>query len=348
MEKKFNPNDLSQPNGNYFALPYEIEDSQLVIMSAPYDVTTSYKCGSSRAPDAIIDASTQIDLYDLDYKNIYEKGISTLPLNDDILSDSIDMRKIAEKIIEHQELGGSISNQLLSKSLLKVNNSSVRLNDYVYESALEQLDNGRKVALVGGDHSTPLGLIKALASKNESFGILHIDAHADLREAFEGFKYSHASIMYNVLNEVEQVSAIVQVGVRDFCQDEYDIITENEKITTFFDINLAERKFEGEKWGTICDEIVEALPDKVYISFDIDGLHAAFCPGTGTPVPGGLEYNEAIYLINKLATSGKEIIGFDLNEVSPSKDSDWDANVGARILYKMSLALLFSNNNNVK
>lgn len=340
MEIIFNPNDLSQPNGNYFALPYNIDDSQLVIISAPFDVTTSYHPGSANAPDAILDASAQIDLYDIEFKNNYRKGIATLPFNDDMLSDSVEVRKYAEKIISHLEAGGSLFEKTIAKYLMKVNETSQKVNQYVYENAKEQFSQGRYVALVGGDHSTPLGLIRAVGEKFGEFGILHIDAHADLRNAFEGFTYSHASIMYNVLREVPQVTNLVQVGVRDFCEAEYEIISNDERITTFFDVNLAERKYEGENWSAICNSIIEKLPQKVYVSFDIDGLHAALCPGTGTPVPGGLEFNEAIYLITKIIRSGREIVGFDVNEVSPSKESEWDANVGARVLYKLSLALL--------
>lgn len=344
MEKEFNPNDLSQPNGSYFALPYSLDECELVLISAPFDVTTSYRPGSAKGPDAIIDASSQVDLYDIEYKNIYEKGIATLPLSDDILTLSNNVRKSAEKVIQHLENGGSIEDKIISKSLCKVNAASAEVNSYVYNTAKEQLDNGKIVALVGGDHSTPLGLIKAVSERHGEIGILHIDAHADLREAFEGFTYSHASIMYNVINEIESVSSLVQVGVRDFCEDEINLIKSNEKITTFFDEHIAENRYCGVMWDTICDEIINRLPDKIYISFDIDGLHPAYCPSTGTPVPGGLEFNEAVYLIKKIARSGKIIVGFDVNEVSPNENSEWDANVGARLLYKLSLATLTTNN----
>ncbi|MEG0499812.1 MAG: agmatinase family protein [Rikenellaceae bacterium] len=340
MELKFNPNDLSQPNGNYFALPYGVDESKLVILSAPFDATTSYHPGSAAAPDAILDASVQIDLYDIEFKNNYQKGIATLPFNDDILADSIEVRKYAEKVIAHLEIGGSLQEKSIAKYLAKVNESSEKVNSFVYNSASEELSRGRYVALVGGDHSTPLGLMKAVGKRFGEFGVLHIDAHADLREAFEGFTYSHASIMYNVLKEVKEVAQIVQVGVRDFCEAELEIINNNPRVSTFFDAQLAERKFEGETWSRICDSIVEKLPQKVYISFDIDGLDVTFCPGTGTPVPGGLSFNEAIYLINKVVRSGRELIGFDVNEVSPTEENEWDANVGARVLYKLSLALL--------
>lgn len=340
MESIFNPNDLSQPNGNYFALPYGVDESKLVILSAPFDVTTSYRPGSANAPDAILDASVQIDLYDIEFKNNYQKGIGTLPFNDDILSASIEVRKHAEKVIAHLETGGSLQEKSIAKYLMKVNETSVEVNRFVFNAAAEQLAQGRFVALVGGDHSTPLGLIKAVGNHFGEFGILHIDAHADLREAFEGFTYSHASIMYNVLNEVKEVAQIVQVGVRDFCEEELAFINSSPRVTTFFDASLAERRFEGENWSSICDSIVAKLPQRVYISFDIDGMDVTYCPGTGTPVPGGLSFNEAIYLINKVVRSGRELIGFDVNEVSPVEGNEWDANVGARVLYKLSLALL--------
>ncbi len=343
METLFNPNDLALPNGNYFALPYTVEESRLVILSAPFDVTTSYRPGSANAPDAIIDASGQIDLYDIEYGTIYEKGIATLPINDDMLEESSEVRRHAEKVIEHLERGGDMDDKMIEKSLQRVNDTSIKTNEYIYEKSKEQLEAGRIVALVGGDHSTPLGVIRALGEFHNSFGILHIDAHADLRKAYEGFQYSHASIMYNVLNEVKQVSNIVQVGVRDFCEDELEIINNDNRVKTFFDETISERLYEGEKWGIICDEIISSLPQNVYISFDIDGLKAAYCPSTGTPVPGGLEYSEAIYLIKKIVRSGRRIIGFDVNEVSPCANSEWDANVGARILYKLSLATLKTN-----
>lgn len=340
METNFNPNDLSHPNGNYFALPYSIEGSKLVILSAPFDVTTSYNAGSAAGPDAILDASAQVDLYDIEYKNNYQKGIATLPFNDDLLALSGEMRKHAEKVIAFLEEGGSADDKSISKSLCKVNNASCELNDYVYTTALEQMKQGRSVALVGGDHSTPLGLIRAVGEHYGEFGILHIDAHADLREAFEGFTYSHASIMYNVLSEVHKVKKIVQVGIRDFCEDEFNLIQNNPRLSTYFDEHLCERRYKGETWDKITDEIINQLPQQVYVSFDIDGLNPALCPTTGTPVPGGLEFNEAIYMIKKIVRSGRKIIAFDVNEVAPCEATEWDANVGARLLYKLSLATL--------
>jgi len=199
--------------------------------------------------------------------------------------------------------------------------------------------------LVGGDHSGPLGFFKAIGEKHGDFGILQIDAHLDLREAYEGFNYSHASIMFNALSEIPQLTRLVQVGIRDFGGDEMEYLKKfNDRIKVYFDKEIRNRQYEGETWKLIVDEIVENLPPKVFISFDIDGLDRKLCPFTGTPVPGGFELEQVFYLFSKVAKSGRAIIGFDLNEVGIGGDTDWDANVGARVLYKLCNLMVTSNN----
>jgi agmatinase len=204
----------------------------------------------------------------------------------------------------------------------------------VRDTTAALLAQGKLVGLVGGDHSTPLGFLDALASKHSSFGILQIDAHCDLREAYEGFTYSHASIMWNALT-LPQVERIVQVGIRDYSQGEVEFIeTAKGRVVPFFDSDLKRRGFEGATWKDLCRDIVQALPKNVYISFDIDGLDPKLCPHTGTPVPGGFEFEQAMYLLLEVVRSGRNIVGFDLCEVTPD-DTEWDANVGARVLYKL-------------
>ena len=199
------------------------------------------------------------------------------------------------------------------------------------------------VGLLGGDHSTPLGFFKAIAEKYPDFGILQIDAHMDLRKAYEGFNYSHASIMYNALKEIPQLKKLVQVGIRDYCEEELDIMNDSEgRVVTFFDKDIKERQYEGEIWKTIVDEIVDALPQNVFISFDIDGLNPKLCPHTGTPVQGGFETDQIFYLFKKVLQSGRKLIGFDLNEVGVSHD-ECDENVGERVLYKLCNLLTASN-----
>lgn len=196
------------------------------------------------------------------------------------------------------------------------------------------LKEGKAVAVLGGDHSTPLGFIQALCEQVDRFGILQIDAHADLRRAYEGFTYSHASIMYNAL-KMPGVSRLVQLGVRDFCEEEKNNIQRGVgRIVPFYDEDIKAALFEGKSWDKLCAEIIKQLPANVYISFDVDGLDPKLCPNTGTPVAGGFEYQQMVYLLKKIVLSGRRIIGFDLCEVAPGKD-DWDANVGARILFQL-------------
>ena len=334
MDGTFDPNGIGIDNGNYFGMPFTPEESALVLMSACWDVTTSYGGGASAAPTAIIAASLQVDLYDKHNPGGWEKGIGTLDFEDAFALRNDKMREEAKKVIAHLAAGGKESDEYVQRKLQKINTASEEFNSNIYETAKLWLDKGKKVGLVGGDHSTPYGLIKATAEKEGSIGILHIDAHADLREAYEGFKYSHASIMYNVINNIPEVSDLVQVGVRDFCDDELALARSNNKITMFDDYTLNEMLFAGEHWGKICTSIVDSLPQKVYVSFDIDGLSPENCPNTGTPVPGGLSFHQAVFLLSHIVESGRKIVGFDLTEVSPG-DNEWDANVGARILYKL-------------
>jgi agmatinase len=185
--------------------------------------------------------------------------------------------------------------------------------------------------------------MKAIGEKHGDFGIIQIDAHCDLREAYEGFVYSHASIMFNALKEIPQIIKLVQVGIRDYSQGEHEFITEHSpRIRTYFDREIRERQYEGESFRQIVDEIIAQLPEKVYISFDIDGLDPKLCPNTGTPVQGGFETEQVFYLFNKIRKSGKQIIGFDLSEVSTSENG-WDANVGARVLFKLCNLMVASN-----
>lgn len=334
--ENFDPNGTGIPNGNYFALPFTPEESALVLLSVPWDVTTSYGDGTAEGPDAIINASVQCDLYDHHNPEGWKKGIGTLPTEDWIIELSLKYRDEARKVINHIEDGGSPAEDYAARKLDKINAASAKVNKHVYEEARRWLDAGKVVGVVGGDHSTPFGLIRAL-SEREPLGILHIDAHADLREAYEGFEHSHASIMYNVITRLEGVQKLVQVGIRDTCSEEMELVGSNPKIHQYNDYAISESRFEGVTWRDQCEKMVAHLPDNVYVSFDIDGLSPENCPDTGTPVPGGLSFHEAIYLLATIRRSGRRIVGFDMCEVSPGNDNnkDWNANVGARVLYKL-------------
>lgn len=341
---QFDPNSVGILSNNVFGLPFSEEDAKLVLLPVPWEVTVSYSNGTARGPEQIFKASFQVDLLDPDVKDGWKKGFFMREPDKHLLLRSDYLRKEAELYIKFLTEGGEIGeNQFLKKTLVDVNTGTKVMNEWVYNQTMALLNKGKLVGLVGGDHSTPLGFFKAIGEKKGDFGILQIDAHCDLRDSYEGFRYSHASIMYNALNEVPQLQKLVQVGIRDYCEEELDYINEsNGRVVTFFDKNIKERQFEGESWRSICDSIVETLPQQVYISFDIDGLDPKLCPHTGTPVPGGFEAEQVFYLFKRVVASGRKLIGFDLNEVSTSHD-EWDANVGARVLFKLCNLLVSCN-----
>lgn len=340
----FNPNSVSNPDNNIFGLPFTEEESALVLLPVPWEVTVSYNAGTARATDHICNAALQVDLFDADGIDEWKKGYYMKPVDKKVLMRSDYLRKEAELYIDYISKGDDIEkNKFMCKSLKEINEGSLFLNNWVYEQTKQLLQNGKLVGLVGGDHSTPFGYIKALAEKHGNFGILQIDAHCDLRKGFEDFKYSHASIMYNVLTEIPEVEKLVQVGVRDYCQEEFDFISNSgNRISTFFDKNIKEKMFEGATWKSIVDDIITHLPQKVYISFDVDGLDPKLCPNTGTPVAGGFETEQVLYLFRKVKESGKQLIGFDLVE-SGIGEQDWDSNVAARLLFRMCNLLVKNN-----
>lgn len=342
--EQFNPNAPGNPNNNIFGLPFTEEEAKVVILPVPWEVTVSSGAGTSRSSEQIMKAALQVDLFDLNVPDGWKAGFFMREVNRKILMKSDYLRKEAELYIDYMTKGNAVEqNKFISKSLREINEGSDHLNAWVYEQTKELLDADKLVGLLGGDHSIPLGFVKALAEKYGEFGILQIDAHCDLRKAYEAFTHSHASIMYNILEEVPEVSRLVQIGIRDLCEEEWNRVQESDnRIILYLDQHVKDRLYEGERWKEITDEIISHLPDKVYISFDIDGLDPKLCPNTGTPVPGGFDAEQIVYLFNKMAEQGKQIIGFDLVEIG-SGEGCVDANVGARLLWRLCNLLVQCN-----
>lgn len=332
----YDPDSVSILNNNIFGLPFTEDESRLVILPVPWEVTVSYHSGTARAPEHLYKASMQVDIYDQDFPDAWKKGYFMRPIDKKILQKSDYLRKEAELYINYITLGDQVDqNKFMCKTLKEVNEGSMFLNNWVYEQTRELLSRNKVVGLLGGDHSIPYGYLKALAEQHENFGILQIDAHCDLRRSYEGFTHSHASVMYNVLGDMPQISRLVQIGIRDFSSLEYEYICQsNHRVVTYFDREIKDRQYEGQNWRQIADEIIAHLPEKVYVSFDIDGLDPRNCPNTGTPVIGGFEPDQLFYLFRKLIKSGRKVIGFDLNEVGISTN-EYDENVGARVLFKL-------------
>jgi agmatinase len=152
--------------------------------------------------------------------------------------------------------------------------------------------------------------------------------------------------MFNAL-KIKQVEKLVQVGIRDYCEEELDLINNsNGRIKTFFDRDIKYAQYVGDSWDRVCNRIINELPQNIYLSFDIDGLDPKLCPNTGTPVAGGFETEQILFLIEKIVKSGRKIIAFDINEVSPGADGDdWDANVAARLLFRIANLAAMSKSN---
>ncbi len=331
LPAEFDPDAAAVGETGIYGLPFTPEDSRVVIVPVPFEATTSYGGGTSQGPQAVFEASKQVDLFDQETGRPYAAGIAMLDVPEEILRWNDDAKKIAATVIEQ---GGVVDDET-REAAGKVNDYGDRVNAWVFEQTQSLIARGKMAVILGGDHSVPFGSIRAYAEKYPGLGILHLDAHADLRDAYEGFTWSHASIFNNVMRKIEGVGRLVQVGVRDLGQSERAMIDESSgRIVTFFDPDLAALKDDGTPFARIADEIIATLPDDIYLSWDIDGLDPTLCPGTGTPVPGGLSWNEAIGLLRAIRRAKKRIVGLDLCEVSPG-ETEWDANVGARLLYKM-------------
>ncbi len=332
--KAFDPNSPGDPDAQVYGLPFTCDEADIVLVPVPWEVTTSYGGGTSRGPEAIREASFQVDLFHPEFPELWKRGIAMDEMPEDLRKQSDHLKKEAAVVMA--ALTGTVSAKQKAKAdraLALINEECAVMNQWVEQRCAYWMDQGKLVGLVGGDHSTPLGLFRAQAARHKKFGILHIDAHLDLRIAYEGFTYSHASIMHNTLS-IPQVERIVSVGIRDFCAQENDVFLKSkDRVRIVRSADVRAMQYEGMTWREQCELIIAALPEKVHISFDIDGLDPTLCPHTGTPVPGGFQFEEATYLLSLLAKR-RTIIGFDLVEVSPGKD-EWDANVGARLLWHL-------------
>lgn len=332
----FDPNAAAVADAGLFGLPFSAGQSDLIIIPVPWEVTVSSGSGTGDGPEAIREASLQVDLHHHDFPELWKRGI----FMDDCPAELKDLGKKAKQ--EAQELIDAISNGRgirnetdLMQLQMSVNAACNTMNAWVHDRCRYWKGQGKHVGVVGGDHSVPLGYLQLQGEMHPRFGILHIDAHMDLRVAYEGFTWSHASVFYNTLETVPQAVKLVQVGIRDYCRQEYDYVNaQPERIAVYYDRETRGQIYRGGNWDRICHEIISQLPEKVHVSVDIDGLDPKLCPNTGTPVPGGMEYEELVHLLNALKAAGKTIIGFDLCEVAPGNEG-WDGNVGARMLFHL-------------
>lgn len=337
----FDPNAAATGDG-VFGLPHTPDAARVVLVPVPFEATTSYGGGTAHGPRAILQASRQVDLYDHETGAPYESGIAMLPESASARTWSEEGASLAREFRLLRDAAATAPHpgrDMLAAQALqaRVNGLCGQLNTALQAQVRALVERGKIVGTVGGDHGAVFGAIAAHAESFPGLGILHFDAHADLRHEYEGFTWSHASIMNNVIRRLPGVARLVQVGIRDFCAEERDLVRDSGgRIRSFYDADMARDRFAGATFKSQVDTIVAALPAQVYVSFDIDGLDPALCPNTGTPVPGGLSFQEASYVLGAVAHSGRRIVGFDLVEVAPdAAGGEWDANVGARLLYKL-------------
>ncbi|MCB0723754.1 MAG: agmatinase [Ignavibacteriae bacterium] len=268
------------------------KDSAVAIASAPYEATTSYGKGTAKGPEAIIKASHYVEFFDeeLNREFAFEKGIATL------------------------------------KPMVFGDKKGMKALGVIYKQVKNLIDDGKFVVTLGGEHSISTAPIQAHFDSYEDLSILHFDAHSDLRDKYEGSKYSHASFAARVS---EFTTDITQVGIRAQCKEEYDFI-KKKKIKTFYAYEIRDGKY-GNDWQKV---VISTLKKNVYITFDVDYLDPSVMPSTGTPEPMGFYWEETMKLFRLLGGS-RRVVGFDVVELSPRKDFSFPDFLTAKLIYKM-------------
>ncbi|MEM0982950.1 MAG: agmatinase family protein [Planctomycetota bacterium] len=303
-------------------------EADIVLIPAPLEATVSYGGGTRYGPTAIARAAPQLDEVDPVFGPFHETRIIIDPLDESLGAICGQVNEVRQQPETSERLG-------------RLNELTIRAHDRIHALVTGVFDSGKTPGVIGGEHSVAYGAIRAAADRYEGLGVLQIDAHMDLRENYEGYVWSHASVMHNVV-ELPRLGILVQVGVRDISADEYAKANADPKIRAFPMGQLDDAMDGGAPWSELRDRMIDMLPERVWVSFDIDGLEPHLCPGTGTPVPGGLSFHRATSLLQRIRETGRKVVGFDLVEVAPSlgapegRDSI-DAIVGARVLARLCI-----------
>ncbi|MEM8886094.1 MAG: agmatinase [Planctomycetota bacterium] len=266
-----------------------VEDPWAVLVPVPYERTTTYRKGTAQGPAALLEASTQVELYDEEVQlEPLHRGVATTePLTCDAMPDVL-----ADEL----------------ESITKPHYAA-----------------GRLVGVLGGEHSVSLGSIRACAQEHGPIGILQIDAHPDLRDSYEGTRYGHGCVMRRAL-DLASVTSLVGVGLRAVSGEDHAVIESDARVHPIY-------AYEFRQGGWI-ERAIAALPEEVYVTFDVDGLDPSIVPGTGTPEPGGLGWWEALALLRAVFTQ-RRVVGFDVVELLPEPPSCVSDFAAARLVFKM-------------
>lgn len=284
-------------NKTYAGIPEKfskIETAKIVLIPVSYDGTSTWQKGADKGPSAFLEASENMELYDIETNSeVYKKGI--------YLSDSISDFDSPDQMI-----------------------------DTVYKITKKYISKNKFVTIFGGEHSISIATVKAFNDSFDNLSVLHIDAHADLRQVYEGTKYNHACAMY----EASKNTNLVQVGIRSMDVEEKNVMNQE---NVFFAHELASNEY----W---IDDVIDKLSKNVFISFDLDAFDPSILPSTGTPEPGGLFWYETLDFLRRVFKE-KNVVGFDIVELCPNeidKSSDF---LAAKLYYKM-LSYKFKSNEN--
>src|SRR5215203_2401243 len=270
------------------------DDARILVWPVSYEGTVSYGGGTGDGAMAIVEASRNMELYEEETRSeVYKLGIHTL--------EEFDARETPDAMMAS-----------------------------LYDRTKELLDTGKFICMLGGEHSVSAPIIKAHAEKFHDMSVLQIDAHADLRDTYDGTPHSHASIMARVVKDLRIPS--VQVGIRSISADEARSLSEGLPTKIFWAKDVVGKT----DW---IDDAVNSLTENVYLTIDIDGLDPSLVPTTGTPEPGGLGWYETLALIRTLGKK-RRVIGMDLVEFSKTDNSDAPAFLCSKLVYK-SLAYIF-------
>ena len=269
-----------------------LDMARIVILPVAYDITSTWIKGADKGPFAIIAASHALEFYDIETDfEVYRSGIHTCETRV-IKAPPEEMVRIVERDVTN----------LISA--------------------------GKFIVVLGGEHSVTIGAVKAFAAKTENFSVLQLDAHADLRDEYEGSKCNHACVAARIK---EQVDSLTQVGVRSMSIEEKDAVVP-EKM--FYARDIAGRQeARGERRETWVDKVVDQLSDNVYVTMDLDVFDPSIMPSTGTPEPGGLLWYDALTLLSAVAEK-KNVVGFDCVELCPNRANKAPDFLAAKLVYK--------------
>ncbi|MBT3424691.1 MAG: hypothetical protein HOD63_13800 [Bacteroidetes bacterium] len=338
---EFDVNKAGPRADGIFALPFDLDESDAVIIPIPWDIS-SPNDGAANAPEAILEASKSLSLFQEKLEDAWKNGIfmHNIPLK--WKESSYKLRKIRNRIERQfrKKLSEAKRAELIT-DCKNINLTSKLLNDWVEHISGEYLKSHKLVGLLGGDQAISSGFITALSRNYDNIGILHLDAYPNLYRSYEGLDYSDFSSMYHAL-KLNQVKKLVLAGCREVTYEEKEVIDKNYQIIKYYsDKYIKEKQFKGTTFKMLISEIISPLPKNVYISFDASVLQPHLMPQVGFPQPSGFSYEEISFLISELMQSGKRIIGFDLCGIRPKKENEnWDAQLGAQLLLELTSLMI--------